>query len=38
MFAIGPRAGGFTIVWTEGVIFSSIMMYRVQFLLRVLAS
>ena len=37
MFAIGPRAVGFTIVWTEGVIFSSMMTYHVQFLLLVLA-
>ena len=37
MFATGPRAAGFTIVWTEGVIFRSIMMYHVEFLLLVLA-
>ena len=37
MFATGPRAVGFTIVWTEGVIFSSMMTYHVQFLLLVLA-
>ena len=30
-----PRAVGFTIVWPEGVIFGSIMTYRVQFLLLV---
>ena len=37
MFATGPRAVGFTIVWPEGVIFSSMMTYHVQFLLLVLA-
>ena len=37
MFAPGPRAVGFTIVWPEGVIFSSMMTYHVQFLLLVLA-
>ena len=37
MFATRPRAAGFTIVWTEGVIFRSIMTYHVQFLLLVLA-
>ena len=37
MFATGPRAAGFTIVWTEGVIFRFIMTYHVQFLLLVLA-
>ena len=37
MFATGPRAVGFTIVWTEGVIFNSMMTYHVQFLLLVLA-
>ena len=36
MFATGPRAVGFTIVWPEGVIFSSMMTYHVQFLLLVL--
>ena len=30
-----PRAVAFTIVWPEGVIFSSIMTYHVQFLLLV---
>ncbi len=30
-----PRAVAFTIVWPEGVIFGSIMTYRVQFLLLV---
>ena len=37
MFAPGPRAVGFTIVWPEGVIFRSMMTYQVQFLLLVLA-
>ena len=37
MFVTGPRAVGFTIVWTEGVIFRSMMTYHVQFLLLVLA-
>ena len=37
MFAPGPRAIGFTIVWPEGVIFRSMMTYHVQFLLLVLA-
>ena len=37
MFATGPRAVGFTIVWPEGVIFSSMMTYHAQFLLLVLA-
>ena len=37
MFATGPGAVGFTIVWTEGVIFSSMMTYYVQFLLLVVA-
>ena len=37
MFAPGPRAVGFTIVWPEGVIFRSMMTYHVQFLLLVLA-
>ena len=37
MFAPGPRAVGFTIVWPEGVIFSSMMTHHVQFLLLVLA-
>ena len=37
MFATGRRAVGFTIVWPEGVIFSSMMTYHVQFLLLVLA-
>ena len=37
MFAPGPRAVGFTIVWPEGVIFSSMMTYHVQFLLLVVA-
>ena len=37
MFATGPRAVGFTIVWPEGVIFSSMMTYHVQFLLLVVA-
>ena len=37
MFAPGPRAVGFTIVCPEGVIFSSMMTYHVQFLLLVLA-
>ena len=37
MFATGPRAVGFTIVWPEGVIFRSMMTYHVQFLLLVLA-
>ena len=37
MFATGPRAVGFTIVCPEGVIFSSMMTYHVQFLLLVLA-
>ena len=37
MFAPGPRTVGFTIVWPEGVIFSSMMTYHVQFLLLVLA-
>ena len=37
VFAPGPRAVGFTIVWPEGVIFSSMMTYHVQFLLLVLA-
>ena len=37
MFTTGPRAVGFTIVWPEGVIFSSMMTYHVQFLLLVLA-
>ena len=37
VFATGPRAVGFTIVWPEGVIFSSMMTYHVQFLLLVLA-
>ena len=36
MFAPGPRAVGFTIVWPE-VIFRSMMTYHVQFLLLVLA-
>ena len=35
MFATGPRAVGFTIVWPEGVIFGSIMTYHVQILLLV---
>ena len=29
MFATGPRAVGFTIVWPEGVIFRSMMTYHV---------
>ena len=37
MFATGPRAVGFTIVWPEGVIFRSMMTYHAQFLLLVLA-
>ena len=37
MFAPGPRAVGFTIVWPEGVIFRSMMTYHVQFLLLVVA-
>ena len=37
VFATGARAVGFTIVWPEGVIFSSMMTYHVQFLLLVLA-
>ena len=37
MFAPGPRAVGFIIVWPEGVIFRSMMTYHVQFLLLVLA-
>ena len=37
MFATGPRAVGFTIVWPEGVIFRSMMTHHVQFLLLVLA-
>ena len=37
MFATGPRAVGFTIVWPEGVIFRFMMTYHVQFLLLVLA-
>ena len=37
VFAPGPRAIGFTIVWPEGVIFRSMMTYHVQFLLLVLA-
>ena len=37
MFATGPRAVGFTIVWPEGVIFSSMMTYHAQFLLLVVA-
>ena len=37
MFATGPRAVGFTIVWPEGVIFRSMMTYHMQFLLLVLA-
>ena len=37
MFATGPRAVGFTIVWPEGVIFRSMMTYHVQFLLLVVA-
>ena len=37
MFAPGPRAVGFTIVWPEGVIFRPMMTYHVQFLLLVLA-
>ena len=37
MFAPGPRAVGFTIVWSEGVLFRSMMTYHVQFLLLVLA-
>ena len=37
MFATGPRAVGFTIICPEGVIFSSMMTYHVQFLLLVLA-
>ncbi len=37
MFAPGPRAVGFTIVWPEGVIFRSMMTYHVQFLVLVLA-
>ena len=37
VFTTGPRAVGFTIVWPEGVIFSSMMTYHVQFLLLVLA-
>ena len=37
MFATGPRAVGFTIVWPEGVIFRPMMTYHVQFLLLVLA-
>ena len=37
MFAPGPRAVGFTIVWPEGVTFRSMMTYHVQFLLLVLA-
>ena len=37
MFAPGPRAVGFTIVWPEGVIFSSMMTYHAQFLLLVVA-
>ena len=37
MFATGPRAVGFTIVWPEGIIFRSMMTYHVQFLLLVLA-
>ena len=37
VFATGPRAVGFTIVWPEGVIFRPMMTYHVQFLLLVLA-
>ena len=37
MFATVPRAVGFTIVWPEGVIFSSMMTYHVQFLRLVVA-
>ena len=37
VFAPGPRAVGFTIVWPEGVIFSSMMTYHAQFLLLVVA-
>ena len=37
VFATGPRAVGFTIVWPEGVIFRSMMTYHVQFLLLVVA-
>ena len=37
MFATGPRAVGFTIIWPEGVIFRPMMTYHVQFLLLVLA-
>ena len=37
VFATGPRAVGFTIVWPEGVIFRFMMTYHVQFLLVVLA-
>ena len=37
MFAPGPRAVGFTIVWPEGVIFRSMMTYHAQFLLLVVA-
>ncbi len=37
VFATGPRAVGFTIVWPEGVIFRSMMTYHAQFLLLVLA-
>ncbi len=37
MFATGPRAVGFTIVWPEGVIFRSMMTYHAQFLLLVVA-
>ena len=33
MFATGPRAVGFIIVWPKGVIFKSMMTYHVQFLL-----
>ena len=32
MFATGPRAVGFTIVWLESVIFRPMMTYHVQFL------
>ena len=37
VFATGPRAVGFTIVWPESVIFRPMMTYHVQFLLLVLA-
>ena len=30
VFATGPRAVGFTIVWPEGVIFRSMMTYHVK--------